>query len=57
MLERMYEEDEYSAGILRAFDESKEEFFGRLNARLLYIQERFRGPRFVYNSIQEWHPR
>ena len=58
LLERMYAEEEYAAGILRAFAESKDEFFAQLNNRLHFIHERsFSEPRYMYNSIREWYPR
>jgi serine/threonine protein kinase len=60
LLEHIQHDSEYAAGVLRAFGESREEFFDRLNPRLEYIRRNFFSDaraRYRYASIREWHPR
>lgn len=58
LLDRIQFEDDYSTGVLRAFGESREQFFARLNDRLQYIRHHYFGnSRYRYASIEEWHPR
>lgn len=57
LLERIHHDSDYASGVLRAFGESRAEFEASLNRRLRYIQQSFRGARYMYSSIDEWHPR
>jgi hypothetical protein len=58
LLERMYYEPDYASGVLRSFGETREEFFAKLNPRLQHIQRQyFSGTKFLYASLDEWHPR
>lgn len=57
LLERIHDDASYAAGVLRAFGESVEEFEASLNSRLRHIQNHFDNPRYMYSSIDEWHPR
>jgi len=57
LLQRIQQDDEYAAGVLRAFGESREEFFDRLNRRIQYLRENwFGGSKFQWSSIGAWHP-
>jgi serine/threonine protein kinase len=57
LLDRIYSEPDYSAGLLAAFGESREEFFAKLNDRLRYIQRNyFGGGRYIYSSLSQWTP-
>jgi serine/threonine protein kinase len=58
LLERIYFDSDYAAGVLQAFGETREQFFAQLNERLLYIRQNFfGGARYLYSSLHEWHPR
>jgi serine/threonine protein kinase len=58
LLERIQLDPEYADGVLRAFGESREQFFAQLNPRLLYIRERFfDSARWDFASVREWHQR
>jgi serine/threonine protein kinase len=58
LLERIHHDADYSAGVLRAFGESRDEFERNFNPRLKYIQHNFfEDTRYRYTSIEEWHPR
>ncbi len=58
LLEHIQYDSGYSAGALRAFGESREEFMSHLNARLAYIRQNFfGGSRYSYESLNEWHGR
>jgi serine/threonine protein kinase len=58
LLERIQYDAEYAGGVLRAFGESRDEFLSQLNSRLHYIRQNFfGGSRYMYASLNEWHPR
>lgn len=57
LFDRIHYDAEYAEGVLRAFGESRDEFFANLNARLSYIRRGFEGNRYMYASVKEWHPR
>jgi serine/threonine protein kinase len=58
LLDRMHDDAEYAAGVLRAFGESRDEFESKLNGRLQYIRQHFfSGAQFLYSSIRVWNPR
>lgn len=58
LLEQTYHDSQYATGLLRAFGESRDEFFAKLNDRLRYMQKNFfGGSRYLYSSIHTWHSR
>jgi hypothetical protein len=58
LFDRIHDDAEYAEGVLRAFGESREEFFASLNARLSHIRRNFfGGGRYMYASVNVWHPR
>jgi hypothetical protein len=57
LLDRIFHDDHYAKGILRSFGESREQFFERLNNRLLLLTKRFSGSNYFWDSIKSWEPR
>jgi len=57
ILDRIFHDNHYAEQILRSFDESKEQFFERLNNRLLLLSDGFRNSGYFWDSIRSWEPR
>lgn len=57
LFERIHNDREYANGVLRGFGESPEQFFANLNPRLQRIRKSFSGSRYMWDSLDEWHPR
>jgi len=57
ILDRMFHDNQYAKGILRAFGESKEKFFECLNNRLTQLSSRFQHSNYFWRSIKSWEPR
>ena len=58
LLDRTYADQEFSAGLLRAFGEDRKTFFEHLNNRLEIVQSVFfKGSPFIYESLSTWEPR
>jgi serine/threonine protein kinase len=51
LLERMREDDEYASGVLKSFEEPREDWLLKLNPRLQLIRDRFWGGSFFWESI------
>lgn len=58
LLDRVYADQEFSRGLLRAFDEDADTFFTHLNDRLALIQSVFwQGSPYFYESLRSWEPK
>ncbi len=57
LLDRIFHDDYYAEGILRSFEETREQFFERLNNRLSLLSNRFSGNNYFWDSIKSWEPR
>jgi serine/threonine protein kinase len=57
LLDRMYHDPSFAEGVLRAFGESKEEFFDQLNARLELVRGCFGGSNYWWSSLETYEPR
>jgi len=57
LLDRAHNDDQYARGLLRAFNETPEDFFNKLNSRLDQIRQKFRGENFFWRSISFYEPR
>jgi hypothetical protein len=58
LLDRAYWDPEVGEGIARCFEESRDEFFDRLNSRLGTIRQDFwgGGSGYFYDSVTQWVP-
>jgi serine/threonine protein kinase len=57
VLDRIYHNDQYASGILRAFGETRLQFLEKLNSRLKLLSGRMKGGNFFWDSIESWEPR
>lgn len=54
LLERVKADNEYAEGLLQAFEESRNDWFSKLNTRLELIRSRFWGGGFFWESVSSY---